>query len=111
MQQRNPWNVWLLSVVTIGVYIVVWHVQVRREMNALGANIPPSWMLIVPLLNLYWLGKFSIGVEHVTKTNLPGVSPEMPKVEAFLWLSCMLGIGCAVIQHNLNAVARQLKAD
>ena len=60
--QRSPVAVVILSIVTFGIYALYWIVSTKRELNGLGASIPTSWLLIVPIANLCFLGKFGGGV-------------------------------------------------
>ncbi len=55
MQQRSPFLVFLLSLITFGIYGIVWYVKTKNEMNARGAQIPTAWLLIIPIVNIYWL--------------------------------------------------------
>jgi len=98
MQHRNPIMVIFLSLITLGIYALVWSVRTKDEMNAKGAQIPTAWLLIIPFVNYFWLWKFSEGVEVVT-------SKKMGAGVAFC-LQFFLGvIGMAIIQDKLNQVA------
>ena len=95
MKQRSPIAVFLLPFVTFGIYSLVWQVKTKNEMNQQGAIIPTAWLLIVPFVNLYWLWKYSEGVEKVTNGAISGVL-------AFV-LQALLGtIGEAIIQNEFN---------
>lgn len=76
----------------------MWEVRTKSEMNAKGAQIPTAWLIIIPLVNYYWLWKFSEGVETVT-------SNKMSAVVAFLLLFFLGVIGMAIVQDKLNQVA------
>ncbi len=64
-------------------------------MNALGADIPTAWLIIVPLVNIWWLWKYSEGVEKVTGGKLSGVL-------AFILLWVLGPIGGAIVQDSFN---------
>ena len=97
MQHRNPIMVIFLSLITLGIYSLVWSVRTKNEMNAKGAQIPTAWLLIIPFASYFWLWKFSEGVEVVA-------SKEMSAGVAFC-LQFFLGvIGTAIIQDKLNQV-------
>jgi hypothetical protein len=98
MQKRAPIVVILLTVFTLGIYGLVWHVKTKREMNARGADIPTSWLLVVPLANLYWLWKWAEGVEVVTRRS-------MSSAGAFVLVILTGFIGQAIVQSKLNQVA------
>ena len=98
MQHRNPIMVIFLSLITLGIYTLVWDVRTKNEMNTKGAQIPTAWLLIIPFVNYFWLWKFSEGVEVVT-------SKKMGAVVAFCLLFFLGVIGMAIIQDKLNQVA------
>ncbi len=97
MQHRNPIMVILLSIITLGIYCIYWLVTTKIQMNTKGAQIPTAWLLIIPLVNIYWLWKFSEGVEFVTNKG-------MQTVIAFLLLWLLDILGAAIIQNELNKV-------
>lgn len=88
----------LLSLITLGIYTLVWDVRTKNEMNTKGAQIPTAWLSIVPFVSYFWLWKFSEGVEVVT-------NKEMGTWTAFLLLYFLGIIGMAIIQDKLNQVA------
>ena len=58
-KRRNPWGVFGLSIVTLGVYYAVWWYKINNEMNNLGIQcnptmsvlaIVPGAFILVPLL-------------------------------------------------------------
>jgi len=98
MTRRSPISIILLSIVTLGIYYLVWYVSTKNEMNAKGANIPTAWLLIIPIANIFWMWEFSKGVEIVT-------SKAMGAGSAFALLFFLGSIGGAIVQSNLNKVA------
>ncbi len=90
---------WLiLSIVTFGICSLVWMVRTKNDMNTRGAGIPTAILLIVPLVNIWWMWKWSVGVEVST-------GKEMSGPVAFI-LIVMLGIiGQAIVQTSLNKAA------
>jgi hypothetical protein len=95
MKYRSPIAVFLLPFITFGIYSLVWMVKTKGEMNSKGANIPTAWCIIVPLVNIWWMWKYSEGVEKVTKEK-------MSSVIAFILLLVLGNIGEAVIQDSFN---------
>jgi len=98
MTQRNPITVSVLSLVTFGIYYIVWLVKTKGEMNTKGAEIPTAWLLIIPFVNIYWFWKYCQGVEKVTagQTSAP---------VAFLLLWLLSIIGQAIVQDGFNKAA------
>ncbi len=100
MQHRDPIMVFFLSLITFGIYALVWYVRTKNEMNAKGAQIPTAWLLIIPFVSYFWLWKFCEGVDVVT-------NKEMGAGIAFLLVLFLGIIGMAIIQDKLNKVASQ----
>lgn len=98
MKNRNPFAVAILSFVTFGIYAIYWEVKTKGEMNALGAKIPTAWLIIVPLVNIWWTWKYSEGVEQVTGGKLSGVL-------SFILLWVLGPIGAAIVQDSFNNLA------
>jgi hypothetical protein len=99
MKTRSVVLVVVLSIITFGIYAIVWHVKSKDEMNACGASIPTAWLLIIPIANIWWLWKFGEGVEAVTNKQMTGVV-------AFILLFVLGLIGMAIVQSALNKVAK-----
>lgn len=66
MKERNLAFVFFISLVTFGIYYIVWLVKTKGEMARLGASVPTSWLLIVPIANIYWLYMYYRAAEQVT---------------------------------------------
>lgn len=90
----------VLSLITFGIYAIVWMVKTKNEMNNQGANIPTAWLMIVPVVSIYWMWKYSAGVEHVTRGK-------QSQVIAFILMFVLGVIGMAIIQDAFNKVADQ----
>ena len=98
MTNRHPVLVVVLSLVTCGIYLLYWLVTTKIEMTKAGAAIPTAWLLIIPFANIYWIWRWSQGVEQVTKGQLTAVS-------AFLLLWLVGPIGAAISQSYFNKAA------
>jgi hypothetical protein len=86
----------VLSIVTCGIFHVLWLVGTKDEANRFaGTSIPSGWWLLVPIANIFWLSKLGHGVEQMTNGRLSSFGAFM-----LLWL---LGpIGCAIVQSHIN---------
>jgi len=98
MTKRSPFGVFILPLVTFGIYGLVWYVKTKEEMTARGAAIPSAWLLIVPVGNLIWLWKYSEGVKMVTGGSCSAGG-------SFCQLIFLGPIGMAMIQSNFNKVS------
>ena len=72
MKDRSPIAVALLPIITFGIYMLYWEVKTKGEMNANGAEIPSAWLIIIPLVNIWWFWKYCEGVEKVTNGKMNG---------------------------------------
>lgn len=97
MKHRNPLAVIFFSIITVGIYAIVWEVKTKNEMNKLGAEIPTAWLLIIPIVSIYWTWKYSKGVEHVTGGKTSGIL-------AFVLLYLLSIIGMAIVQDIFNGL-------
>jgi hypothetical protein len=97
MTKRSVIGVILLSIVTLGIYSIVWFVKTKGEMVKCGADIPTAWLIIVPIASIYWMWKWAGGVEHVTRGK-------QSQVIAFILVFVLGLIGMAIVQSELNKV-------
>jgi hypothetical protein len=98
MKNRNPAAVFFFSLITLGIYGIVWEVKTKNEMNKLGASIPTAWLIIVPFVSFYWLWKYCEGVEHVTNGKSSAVL-------SFVLIFLLGIIGITILQNEFNKLA------
>lgn len=58
IKYRNVVVVYLLGFITFGIYFLYWMVKTKGEINRMGGDIPTSFLIIVPIANLYWIYKY-----------------------------------------------------
>jgi len=97
MTNRHPLLVIILTLITCGIYAIYWIVVTKIEMNQRGADIPTAWLMIIPIVNIYWLWRWSEGVEKVTGGRLTAVPALL-----LIWLTGVIGM--AIIQSYFNKV-------
>ncbi len=98
MTKRSVVGVIIFSFITFGIYHIWWSVKTKDEMVELGAEIPTGWLLIIPIANIYWMWKWCVGVEHVSRGK-------MSAPVAFLLMLVLGIIGTAIMQVTFNQVA------
>src|SRR5215470_1087681 len=101
MKKRSLGMMFLLMIITFGIYGLVWVVKTKGEMVSQGAEIPTAWLIIVPIVNLWWIWKWCQGVEKVTNGKLSAAVALL----LYLILNQFFGIGSLVIQDAFNKVA------
>jgi hypothetical protein len=93
VQKRSPATVVILSIVTLGIYALVWLVQTKNEMNrTYKTEIPTAWLCWVPL---WWLWRYSGGVDTATRGKVS-------QVTSMLLLHVIPIVGIWVIQAKIN---------
>ena len=100
IKERNIVSVYLLTIVTLGIYGIYWEVKTKEELKSLGADIPTAWLLIVPIASIYWLYKYAEGYSTKVKKDNNGV----------LWFVVFWLVGIimpAIVQSDLNKIARK----
>lgn len=96
MKNRNPLAVFLLTLLTFGIYGWYWFIKTKDEMNQLGEKIPTAWIWFIPFIGqLWWYWKYCEGVEHVSKK-------ELNLFLALISLFILGPIGMAIIQEAFN---------
>lgn len=98
IKKRSILGVYLLSIITFGIYGIYWQVKTKDEINSLGADIPTGWLLIVPIANIFWLYKYSEGFSKLVKKDDNGV----------LWFIVFMFFGIVmpgIVQSELNKIA------
>ena len=95
MQKRSPITVLLLSLVTFGIYSIIWQVQTTREMRKYGADIPNCILMIIPIANIYFLWKYCEGVEKVSSGKYTAILMFL-----LFWLTGIIGIFLAQTAFN-----------
>jgi predicted transporter len=96
--KRSLIKIYLLGIITLGIYFIYWLVKTKNELNELGAKIPTAWLIIIPIANIYWLYKYAEGFAKVTK-----------KESTVLWFLLFLLVGIvmpAIVQSELNKLAK-----
>ena len=66
---RNPWGVWLIALITLGVYFFVWYYKVNRELRDYDPDIEvePGIALLAVLLG--WIVVFIFAWVSVYRTG------------------------------------------
>ncbi|MFZ2500540.1 MAG: DUF4234 domain-containing protein [Minisyncoccia bacterium] len=72
IKHRDPVAIIILSIITFCIYAIYWTVKTKEEINSLGAKIPTAWLIIIPLVNIYFFYRYAEGFSiFVKKDNSP----------------------------------------
>jgi hypothetical protein len=85
----------LAITLTLSIIVLIWYVKTKNKLNAKGADIPTVWLIIIPFVGIYWLWKFSEGVELVT-------DKDMTAITAFLLILFLGPIGLMIIHSKIK---------
>jgi cytochrome bd-type quinol oxidase subunit 2 len=116
---RRPWGVFFLSLVTVGIYYLVWYFKTNKELRSFGIDVSPGiallavslgGILIIPPFVSQWrfykrIGRAQQNVEmdhrisHVTGFVL------------YLIALIFLPIEVVYAQHHLNRLWRHLEEE
>jgi len=98
VKKRNIILLYVLWIFTFGIYAIYWLVPTKKEMNEQGAKIPTAWLIIIPIVNIYWGYKYCEGFAvNIKKDN-----------NTILWFVLYLVIGIiipGIVQSELNKLA------
>lgn len=98
VKNRSIFMVYVLSIITFGIYTLYWSVSTKNEINRLGGNVPTAWLLIIPIANLYWVYKYCEGFALYVKKD----------GNTLLWFILYVLVGIimpAIVQSELNKIA------
>jgi membrane protease YdiL (CAAX protease family) len=73
MKRRSIAGVIIFPFLTLGIYTLYWFVKTKGELNAKGAQIPTAWLVIIPLVNIWWVWKYFEGAQTVSEGRLNGI--------------------------------------
>ena len=100
MKNRSIPMVVILSLVTFGIYVLVWYYQTKEEMRESGRvqSVPSLWLLLIPFVGgLIFMWQYGAAVETVTN----GKYSQVITLVMLLFLSI---IGIAILQSAYNEI-------
>jgi hypothetical protein len=103
MTRRSVVTVIVLSLLTFGIYALIWQVQTKNELNRVyAAGIPTAWLLLVPFIGpLYVMWKWSEGAEKATGTS---------GIAVFLLMLAVPIVGIPVMVGKFNQATQPASA-
>lgn len=104
MKNRSIAAVILLPFVTFGLYSLYWMVTTKGELNERGAQLPTAWLLLIPLVNIWWTFKYYEAAESVTAGKVNGV---LMFVLALLVTPIISQALCQDAYNNLGSTPQQ----
>jgi len=54
------------------MYFIYWLIVTKKDLNKIGAKIPTAWLLIIPIVSIYWYYKFAEAFsDKITRDKSP----------------------------------------
>lgn len=109
---RSPWTVWCLSVLTLGVYYLVWYVRLNKEITSVaGVDVTVGtvglWLSqCVPIAN--WVGLAHTARRLRTALERAGAEPSVSAGRTIL-ASLWFGSHILALQRRTNDLWRVLE--
>jgi len=74
-QERSPVMVLILGIITLGIYLIYWLYQAFKQVLEDSDSSPVLWLIgmLVPLLNVVIIWKFSMTVEEYSGGETDGI--------------------------------------
>lgn len=73
MEHRSVGKFIIFSIITLGIYTLVWFFWTTKEIKAAGGDVPTAWLQFIPLANIYFYWKHFAAAEQVTNGAVNGV--------------------------------------
>ncbi len=108
-KRRGPVAVWLLAIVTFGIYGLVWYYKINREARDLGVGTSPGTSLLAITLGGFiivppFLSIYNTGDRIAQCQRNAGIAPTCnPLVGLLLWLF-VFSTGSIYYQSELNKI-------
>ena len=100
VKQRNPALVAILGLITFGIYALYWLYSTKKELVEKGAQIPTFILIIIPIANIYWLYKYSVGAAQVLRKK------DNTGLVWFILFLIIFPVGMYLVQKELNTLAK-----
>ena len=98
MTKRSPVAVFFLSIISLGIYAMVWYSKTGQELNGKGGRVPPFILNFIPPFNMIWIWEYAKGVESITQGRISAVRA--------LLIQMSLGVmALSIFQSNFNKLA------
>jgi len=107
-KRRSPFGVWILVIVTVGIYLFVWYYKVHDEAKRYlrDDSIKPGLMTLSIIIPIWgWITFYQLGDRHITRMQrTSGNPPTMSAVLGTILYIFVSGTGIIYYQSELNKV-------
>jgi hypothetical protein len=108
-KRRNPVAVWLLTIVTFGIYGLVWYYKINREARDMGAGTSPGTSLLAITLGAFiivppFVSIYNTGDRIAASQRAAGIPATCnPLVGLLLWIF-VFSTGSVYYQAEMNKI-------
>ncbi|HET7013475.1 MAG TPA: DUF4234 domain-containing protein [Streptosporangiaceae bacterium] len=108
-KSRGPVAVWLLTLVTFGIYGLVWYYKINREARDMGAGTSPGTSLLAITLGAFiivppFVSIYNTGDRIAASQRNAGIAPTCnPLVGLLLWVF-VFSTGSIYYQAEMNKI-------
>jgi len=104
---RNPWAVWIFSLITLGIYYLYWYFKTNTEVKAYNPSIEvepgiATFAQIIPIANIISFWNFGGRINRVEEKA--GTSERTSPIVGLLLQIFILGTGVVYYQMQLNKI-------
>ena len=108
-KRRHPLAVWLLTLITFGIYGLVWYYKINREARDMGAGTSPGTSLLAVTLGAFiivppFVSIYNTGERIAASQRAAGIAPTCnPLVGLLLWIF-VFSTGSVYYQAEMNKI-------
>jgi hypothetical protein len=111
MKRRNLLAVFILPIVTLGIYMIYWLASTKNEMNKKGEKVPTIWLIFLPFAALLAVAIAQIifrfayaenGTEAISALNIFSVLVGVVSVIALIPMAIYWLVRYCQAVHNLT---------
>ncbi len=112
IRKQGPWGLWWLTIVTFGVYYLVWYGRINKELaDVQGAEVPANgkwWSQLVPFYGLYGLAKTA---DRLNDAHASAGSPtRVGSFTTWFWAPAWFSSQTRYLQRRINILHDVLAA-
>lgn len=97
MKNRSSIAVILLSLVTLGIYQLLWLKDTRKELVASGQSVPPVSVLLAPIIALLVVATLQFASQFARVSTSDGYANPSPASHITNILSVLIGMAVVVV--------------
>jgi len=98
ISKRNIAMIYILTIVTFGIYGIIWLYYVHKDIQALGGELPSFILALIPIASIYYLYRLALEFAKVVGEEDKGLTYFL----IFMLVSIAMPF---IVQSKLNKLA------